>query len=169
MSAVARDPSPPPPPAQCQRVGHRCLGHRVGRPHGFGCHWGAIARLRAAPVRCRGILAGGREFPYPFHQPRDDVIATADFLGAFGEFVPQELHIIAEDSHHIRIGRSFPVVVPWHPVPGIRRDVRSRQGAWGVFSRDLLTRSMSFELALIAAFASFYNEKLYYQNSSFRR
>ena len=48
-------------------------------------------------------------------------------------------------------------------------DVRSRQGAWGVFSRDLLTRSMSFELALIAAFASFYNEKLYYQNSSFRR
>ncbi len=48
-------------------------------------------------------------------------------------------------------------------------DVRSRQGAWGVFSRDLLTRSMSFELALIAAFAPFYNEKLYYQNSSFRR
>ncbi len=47
-------------------------------------------------------------------------------------------------------------------------DVRSRQGSWGVFSRDLLTRSMSFELALIAAFAPFYNEKLYYQNSSFR-
>jgi inosine/xanthosine triphosphatase len=48
-------------------------------------------------------------------------------------------------------------------------DVRSRQGAWGVFSRDLLTRSASFESALIAAFAPFYNEKLYYQNSSFRR
>ncbi len=47
-------------------------------------------------------------------------------------------------------------------------DVRSRQGAWGVFSRNLLTRSMSFETALIAAFAPFYNEKLYYQNSSFR-
>jgi len=41
------------------------------------------------------------------------------------------------------------------------RDVRSRQGAWGVLSRDLLTRSMSFEAALIAAFAPFYNEKLY--------
>lgn len=40
-------------------------------------------------------------------------------------------------------------------------DVRSRQGAWGVFSRDLLTRSMSFEAALIAAFAPFYNSKLY--------
>ena len=40
-------------------------------------------------------------------------------------------------------------------------DVRSRQGAWGVLSRDLLTRSMSFEAALIAAFAPFYNAQLY--------
>jgi inosine/xanthosine triphosphatase len=40
-------------------------------------------------------------------------------------------------------------------------DVRSRQGAWGVFSCDLLTRSESFEAALIAAFAPFYNEKFY--------
>src|SRR5258705_13023812 len=40
-------------------------------------------------------------------------------------------------------------------------DVRSRQGAWGVLSRDLVTRSMSFELALIAAFAPFYNPRLY--------
>jgi inosine/xanthosine triphosphatase len=41
------------------------------------------------------------------------------------------------------------------------RDVRSRQGAWGVLSRDLLTRSMSFEAALIAACAPFYNLQLY--------
>ncbi len=41
------------------------------------------------------------------------------------------------------------------------RDVRSRQGAWGVLSRDLITRSMSFEAALIAAFAPFYNPALY--------
>ena len=41
------------------------------------------------------------------------------------------------------------------------RDVRSKQGAWGILSRDLLTRSMSFEAALIAAFAPFYNRKLY--------
>jgi inosine/xanthosine triphosphatase len=41
------------------------------------------------------------------------------------------------------------------------RDVRSKQGAWGVLSRDLLTRSMSFEAALIAAFAPFYNAELY--------
>jgi inosine/xanthosine triphosphatase len=45
-------------------------------------------------------------------------------------------------------------------VAGIR-DVRSKQGAWGVLSRDLLTRAMSFEAALIAAFAPFYNAELY--------
>jgi len=48
-------------------------------------------------------------------------------------------------------------------VAGVR-DVRSKQGAWGVLSRDLLTRSMSFEAALIAAFAPFYNRGLYSQN-----
>ncbi|GAC1400223.1 MAG: inosine/xanthosine triphosphatase [Pyrinomonadaceae bacterium] len=37
-------------------------------------------------------------------------------------------------------------------------DVRSRQGAWGVLSKDLLTRAMSFEAALVAAFAPFYND-----------
>src|SRR6266496_2664680 len=45
-------------------------------------------------------------------------------------------------------------------VAGIQ-DVRSRQGAWGILSRDLVTRSMSFEVALIAAFAPVYNRELY--------
>ncbi|HKP44997.1 MAG TPA: inosine/xanthosine triphosphatase [Pyrinomonadaceae bacterium] len=40
-------------------------------------------------------------------------------------------------------------------------DVRSRQGAWGILSRDLITRAMSFEAALIAALAPFYNSRLY--------
>jgi len=40
-------------------------------------------------------------------------------------------------------------------------DVRSRQGAWGVLSRGLLTRAMSFETALVAALAPFYNEAMY--------
>jgi inosine/xanthosine triphosphatase len=41
------------------------------------------------------------------------------------------------------------------------KDVRSRQGAWGVLSRDLLTRAMSFESALLAACAPFYNSGFY--------
>lgn len=40
-------------------------------------------------------------------------------------------------------------------------DVRSRQGAWGILSRDLVTRAMSFEVALVAAFAPFYNKAMY--------
>ncbi|HEX8139080.1 MAG TPA: inosine/xanthosine triphosphatase [Pyrinomonadaceae bacterium] len=42
-----------------------------------------------------------------------------------------------------------------------KQDVRSREGAWGVLSKDLLTRSDSFEAALVAAFAPFYNQRLY--------
>jgi non-canonical (house-cleaning) NTP pyrophosphatase len=42
-----------------------------------------------------------------------------------------------------------------------QRDVRSRQGAWGVLSRDLFTRAMSFEVALVAALAPFYNQGMY--------
>lgn len=45
-------------------------------------------------------------------------------------------------------------------------DIRNRQGAWGVLSRDLLTRSDSFEAALIAAFAPFYNVKFYLGSQS---
>lgn len=41
------------------------------------------------------------------------------------------------------------------------RDVRSRQGAWGVLSQGLLKRAESFESALLAAFAPFYNERFY--------
>lgn len=41
------------------------------------------------------------------------------------------------------------------------KDVRSHKGAWGVFSRGLLSRASSFELALIAAFAPFYNSTFY--------
>lgn len=40
-------------------------------------------------------------------------------------------------------------------------DVRSRRGAWGVLTLDLITRGASFETALVAAFAPFYNAELY--------
>jgi inosine/xanthosine triphosphatase len=40
-------------------------------------------------------------------------------------------------------------------------DVRSRQGAWGVLSGGLFDRTRSFEIALINAFAPFYNAGAY--------
>ena len=52
-------------------------------------------------------------------------------------------------------------VAPLLDVRGLTTEFRSREGAWGVISRGLLTRAMSFETALIAAFAPFYNARLY--------
>ena len=40
-------------------------------------------------------------------------------------------------------------------------DVRSKQGAWGVLTRDILSRRHSFVIALIAAFAPFYNSEAF--------
>jgi inosine/xanthosine triphosphatase len=39
--------------------------------------------------------------------------------------------------------------------------IRDSQGAWGVLSRDLITRRDAFRVALIAAFAPFYNAALF--------
>jgi len=39
--------------------------------------------------------------------------------------------------------------------------IRDAQGAWGVLSNDFITRQEAFRVAVIAAFAPFYNEKMY--------
>ncbi|HZI20105.1 MAG TPA: inosine/xanthosine triphosphatase [Pyrinomonadaceae bacterium] len=77
--------------------------------------------------------------------------------GAFGAapavMVPAEIVRRVEGA-----GRELSEVID--EVAG-EHDVRSRQGAWGVLSRGLLTRAASFEAALLAAFAPFYNPRLY--------
>jgi inosine/xanthosine triphosphatase len=39
--------------------------------------------------------------------------------------------------------------------------IRDAQGAWGVLSADLISRQEAFRVAVIAAFAPFYNRKMY--------
>jgi inosine/xanthosine triphosphatase len=39
--------------------------------------------------------------------------------------------------------------------------IRDAQGAWGVLTRNLIPRQEAFRVAVIAAFAPFYNEKMY--------
>ena len=39
--------------------------------------------------------------------------------------------------------------------------IRDAQGAWGVLSNNLITRQEAFRVAVIAAFAPFYNAKMY--------
>jgi inosine/xanthosine triphosphatase len=39
--------------------------------------------------------------------------------------------------------------------------IRDRQGAWGILSGDLITRREAFRVAVIAAFAPFYNAGIF--------
>ena len=41
--------------------------------------------------------------------------------------------------------------------------IRDAQGAWGVLSRNFITRQEAFRVAVVAAFAPFYNSKMYRQ------
>lgn len=41
--------------------------------------------------------------------------------------------------------------------------IRDMQGAWGVLTRDLITRQDAFRIAVIHAFAPFFNEALYFR------
>ena len=44
--------------------------------------------------------------------------------------------------------------------------IRDGQGAWGVLSRNLISRQESFRLAVVAAFAPFYNARMYRASSA---
>lgn len=43
----------------------------------------------------------------------------------------------------------------------MQKDVRSKQGTWGILSQDVITRQASFETALTSALAPFYNTVMY--------
>jgi inosine/xanthosine triphosphatase len=46
-----------------------------------------------------------------------------------------------------------------------RVDVRSKEGTWGVLTRDLITRGRSFEVATLAALAPYYNASIFRRDS----
>jgi non-canonical (house-cleaning) NTP pyrophosphatase len=41
------------------------------------------------------------------------------------------------------------------------RGIRDAQGAWGVFSANRITRQEAFRVAVVGAFAPFYNGEIY--------
>ena len=45
------------------------------------------------------------------------------------------------------------------------RDIRDSQGSWGILTRNLITRQDSFRVAVINAFAPFYNSEIYQAES----
>jgi inosine/xanthosine triphosphatase len=46
--------------------------------------------------------------------------------------------------------------------------IRDAQGAWGVLSSGLISRTEAFRVAVVAAFAPFYNRKMYHAASAAR-
>ena len=46
--------------------------------------------------------------------------------------------------------------------------IRDAQGAWGVLSSGLVSRTEAFRVAVVAAFAPFYNAKMYHATSAAR-
>jgi non-canonical (house-cleaning) NTP pyrophosphatase len=49
------------------------------------------------------------------------------------------------------------------------KGIRDAQGAWGVLSANQITRQEAFRVAVIAAFAPFYNAKMYHAGSAAKR
>jgi inosine/xanthosine triphosphatase len=88
----------------------------------------------------------------------------------------------ASDGHEGYYGRSGGVEVPAalaHEVleNGVELSVaidrfagavgiRDAQGAWGVLSGNLISRTEAFRIAVVAAFAPFYNAKMYRQGTA---
>ncbi len=144
----------------------------------------------AMPLTDWDLMRGARDRALAVYELlRDQNLAADLYVGLEGGFhsisIDGEWHTFlrgwayATDGERASFGMSPSIEVPEQIVKKViegrrelglvidevagARDVRSRQGAWGVLSRDLLTRSMSFEAALIAAFAPFYNPRLYSQ------
>jgi len=143
----------------------------------------------AMPITDGQLMQGARERAFLVQESLKNRKLDADiYVGLEGGFhsisIEGEWHTFlrgwayATDGHgRSAFGAAPSISVPEHIVKGViegrkelgividevtgGRDIRSKQGAWGVLSKDLVTRSMSFELALIAALAPFYNEEMY--------
>ena len=147
-----------------------------------------VTSIPAMPLTDWQLMQGARERALAARDALRSRRLEADiYVGLEGGFhsisIEGEWHTFlrgwayATDGERSAFGAAPSISVPAHIVQSViqgRRelgsvidevvdgtDIRSKQGTWGVLSRDLVTRSMSFELALIAAFAPFYNPKLY--------
>lgn len=85
--------------------------------------------------------------------------------GAFGQsgsvLLPDAL---ADDV----VGRGIELGVAIDSFAG-QHGVRDAQGAWGVLTRNLITRQDAFRVAVVNAFAPFYNAALYHRSAGLSR
>jgi inosine/xanthosine triphosphatase len=84
-------------------------------------------------------------------------VADSSGLGAFGRsgavLVPEALvESVVDDG--IELADAIDAFANGH-------NIRDAEGAWGIFTRNLITRQESFRVAVINAFAPFFNRAVY--------
>jgi inosine/xanthosine triphosphatase len=88
-------------------------------------------------------------------------VLDQDGRGSFGQSgavaVPQPLAASVVDKG-VELAQAVDAFAGTH-------GVRDAQGAWGVLTRDIVTRREAFRLAVINAFAPFYNSEAYCQDA----
>jgi inosine/xanthosine triphosphatase len=84
-------------------------------------------------------------------------VADASGRGAFGQsgsiLVPEALAVRVVDEG-VELAEAIDAFAGG-------RGIRDAQGAWGVFTRNLITRQDAFRIAVINAFAPFFNREIY--------
>ncbi len=84
-------------------------------------------------------------------------VADSSERGAFGRsgavLVPEALaESVVDDG--IELSQAIDAFANGH-------NIRDAEGAWGIFTRNLITRQESFRVAVINAFAPFFNQAIY--------
>ena len=140
--------------------------------------------MQGARQRAEALIRQAREKPEPAHYfvGLEGGLDSIEEQGQRRVFLESWAYVT--DGRHGHFGRSGAVEIP----DALAREVlekgvelsvaidrfagavgiRDNQGAWGVLSSGLVSRTEAFRIAVVAAFAPFYNSKMYHAASGAR-
>jgi len=140
--------------------------------------------MQGARHRAEALVRSAREKPAPAHYfvGLEGGLDSVEEQGQRRVFLESWAYVT--DGRHGHFGRSGAVEIP----DALAREVlekgielsvaidrfagavgiRDNQGAWGVLSSGLVSRTEAFRIAVVAAFAPFYNSKMYHAASGAR-
>jgi inosine/xanthosine triphosphatase len=135
-----------------------------------------MARLNGAAWQYFVGLEGGLDV-VPEGAPRDEVMRHSRLQKNGHRRVFLESWAYVSDGARGHYGRSGGIEIPGALAHEVLENgvelaiaidrfagavgIRDAQGAWGVLSSNFITRQEAFRVAVLAAFAPFYNEKMY--------
>jgi inosine/xanthosine triphosphatase len=121
------------------------------------------------------VIAGLDAMPNLDAVPELDIVREAQQRWVFLE----SWAYVADNSGRRAYGRSGSVLVPEALAESVvdngmelsqaidafanGHNIRDAEGAWGIFTRNLITRQESFRIAVINAFAPFFNREVYFE------